>query len=212
MLLSDFRRILASTLASCAALLVAAAPLADPGLAVAQNASFPANAAARNDQPRITLNFEDQDIRQIADSVAMATHKTFIIDPRVRAQVTMRSSTPVTPEGFYQIFLSILQVHHYIAVPGAAGSIKIVPDADERTYPGSEDLAGHVSATSDEIITQVVPVKNVSALQLQTVLRPLMAATAQISAYTPANMIIISDHAANVSRIMKIIAILDRVS
>jgi general secretion pathway protein D len=212
MIRADFRRILASTLASCAVLMVATAPLAEPRLALAQTPAFPANAASHNDEPRITLNFEDQDIRQIADAVAMATHKTFITDPRVRAQVTMRSSTPVTPEAFYQIFLSILQVHHYIAVPGAAGSIKIVPDADERTYPGSEDLTDRVSATSDEVITQVVPVKNVSALQLQTVLRPLMANTAQISAYTPANMIIISDHAANVSRIMKIIAILDHVS
>jgi general secretion pathway protein D len=212
MILADFRNILASTLASGAVLMAATAPLTDPRVALAQTPSFPVNAASHNDEPRITLNFEDQDIRQIADAVAMATHKTFITDPRVRAQVTMRSSTPVTPEAFYQIFLSILQVHHFIAVPGAAGSIKIVPDADERTYPGSEDLAGHVSATSDEVITQVVPVKNVSALQLQTVLRPLMAATAQISAYTPANMIIISDHAANVNRIMRIIAILDRVS
>ena len=45
-------------------------------------------------KPAYTLNFRDADIGQIADAVPMATHKTFIVDPRVRAQVTMISSTP----------------------------------------------------------------------------------------------------------------------
>jgi general secretion pathway protein D len=211
MTLFDVRRILTSTLASGAVLLVAGAPLAYPRLVLGQNATFQPNAATHNNEPRITLNFENQDLGQSAEAVAMATHKTFIIDPRVRAQVTMRSSTPVTPEAFYQIFLSILQVHHFIAVPGADGSIKIIPDADQRIYPGSDDLSDHVSSTSDEIVTQVIAVKNVSAVQLQTALRSLVATTAQLSAYSPTNMIIISDHASNVSRIMKIIARLDQV-
>ena len=141
----------------------------------------------------------------------MATHKTFIIDPRVRAQVTMLSSTPVTPATFYQIFQSILQVHGFIAVPGAGGSVKIVPDANQRFYPGQDDLSDHVNGGSDETITQVIPVKNTSANQLVTVLRPLVPTTAQINALSQANMIVITDHASNVNRIMKIIARIDQV-
>jgi type II secretory pathway component GspD/PulD (secretin) len=37
---------------------------------------------------RITPNFKDADITQIAEAVSAATGKNFIIDPRVRAQVT----------------------------------------------------------------------------------------------------------------------------
>ena len=102
-------------------------------------------------------------------------------------------------------------MHSFIAVPGAGGTMKIVPDANQRFYPGSQDLQDNVSPTSDEVVTQVIPVKNVSAVQLVTVLRPLVPTTGQINAYSPANMIIISDHAANVSRIMKIIARIDQV-
>src|SRR5262249_35014541 len=47
-------------------------------------------------QQRITPNFKDADITQIAEAVSAATGKTFIIDPRVRAQVTMLSSTPMS--------------------------------------------------------------------------------------------------------------------
>jgi general secretion pathway protein D len=217
MTFSDFCKALAGTVASGGVLLVATAPVSVQSVAWAQVSATPPNGATRNprvqgnDEARITLNFQDADITQVIDAVQMATHKSIIIDPRVRAQVNMRSSTPVTPEGFYQIFLSILAVHGFIAVPGANGIIKIVPDANQRFYPGPDDLQDHVSATSDEIVTQVIPVKNVSATQLVTVLRPLVPTTGQINAYAPANMLIISDHASNVNRIMKIISRIDQV-
>src|SRR6202000_2479110 len=78
---------------------------------------------------RITPNFKDADITQITEAVAAATGKNFIVDPRVRAQVTMISSTPMSPAAFYDAYLAILQVHGFIAVP--AGEItKILPDAN----------------------------------------------------------------------------------
>jgi general secretion pathway protein D len=207
---SVLARVLASSLAGSAFLMVATAPMLSPGVALAQARGSAAAPNQNNgEEARITLNFKDADLGQIAEAVAMATHKTFIIDPRVRAQVTMLSSTPVTPSTFYQIFQSILQVHGFIAVPGAGGSIKIVPDANQRFYPGTDDLPDHVNGGSDETVTQVIPVKNVSANQLVTVLRPLVPTTAQINALNQANMILITDHAANVNRIMKIIARID---
>jgi general secretion pathway protein D len=164
-------------------------------------------AGAQSDQ-RITLKFTDAPIDQVVDAVQMATHKTFIIDPRVRAQVTMLSSTPVTPEAFYQTFLSILQVHGFMAVP-AGNVIKIMPDANARQVPGN-DLPDRVSSTSDEIVTQVVLVRNVSAAQLVPVLRPLIPQQGHLAAYPPANILIISDRANNVNRIMRIIARIDQ--
>jgi general secretion pathway protein D len=158
---------------------------------------------------RITPNFKDADITQIIEAVSMATGKNFIIDPRVRAQVTMLSSTPMTPDQFYQAFLAILQVHGFVAVP-AGDVIKIIPDANMRQYP-SNDLPRSVSSTSDELVTQVLAVKNVGAAQLVPVLRPLMPQNAQLSAVTGANILIMSDRASNVNRMMRIIARIDEV-
>src|SRR5579862_2143721 len=84
--------------------------------------------AAEPTGQRITPNFKDADINQIIEAVSMATGKNFIVDPRVHAQVTMLSSTPMTPDQFYQAFLAILQVHGFVAVPSGE-VIKIVPDA-----------------------------------------------------------------------------------
>src|SRR6267142_673692 len=159
---------------------------------------------------RITPNFKDADITQIAEAVSAATGKTFIVDPRVRAQVTMLSTTPMSPAAFYETFLSILQVYGFIAVP-AGNVVKILPDANARQIP-SIDLPDHVSATSDEIVTQVVEVKNVSAAQLVPILRPMIPQYGHLAAYPSSNILIISDRASNVNRMMRIIRRIDQVA
>jgi general secretion pathway protein D len=168
-----------------------------------------ASVACAQQSRMITLNFKDADITQIAEAVSAATNKNFIIDPRVRAQVTMLSSMPMSPDAVYEAFLAILQVHGFIAVP-AGNVVKILPDANARQIP-SIDLPDHVSSTSDEIVTQVVDVKNVSAAQLVPILRPLLPQYAHLAAYTAGNILIISDRASNVNRIIRIIRRIDQV-
>jgi len=156
----------------------------------------------------ITPNYKDADLSQIIEAVSAVTGKNFIVDPRVRAQVTMLSSTPMTPPAFYEAFLSILQVHGFVAVP-AGDVIKIIPDANARQVPGS-DLPSRVSPDSDEIVTQVVGIRNVSAAQLVPILRPLIPQYGHLAAYPASNMLIISDRAANVNRMMRIIERIDQ--
>ena len=166
-------------------------------------------ASAQQQAQRITPNFKDADITQIAEAVSAATGKNFIIDPRVRAQVTMLSSTPMTPAAFYEAFLSILQVYGFVAVP-AGDVVKILPDANARQMPGI-DLPDHVSSSSDEMVTQVIDVKNLSASQLVPILRPMVPQYAHLVAYPASNILIISDRASNVNRMMRIIRRIDQV-
>src|SRR5258705_5609691 len=69
-----------------------------------------------NNGQRITPNFKDAEIGQVIEAVAAATGKTIIPDPRVRAQVTMLSQTPMSPDAFYEAFLALLSVHQFVAV------------------------------------------------------------------------------------------------
>ena len=159
-------------------------------------------------QAMITPNYKDADLGQIVEAVAQVTGKNFIIDPRVKAQVTMLSATPMTPDAFYEAFLAILQVHGFVAVQ--AGKVyKIIPDANARQVPAN-DLPDHVSATSDEIMTQVVTLKSVSAAQLVPILRPLIPQYGHLAAYPAGNVLIISDRAANVNRLLRIIQRIDQ--
>lgn len=176
-------------------------------LALTALLTFGGSASAQQGQ-MITPNYKDADLGQVIEAVSQITGKNFIIDPRVRAQVTMLSSTPMSAAAFYQAFLSILQVHGFVAIP-AGKVIKIVPDANARQMP-SDDLPDKVSSTSDEIVTQVVKVQNISAAQLVPILRPLIPQYGHLAAYPAANMLIISDRAANVNRMMRIIQRLDQ--
>ena len=159
---------------------------------------------------RITPNFKDADITQVIEAVAAATGRNIIVDPRVRAQVTMLSSTPMTPDAFYEAFLALLQVHGFVAAP-SGDVLKIIPDANSRTMPGN-DLPDRLSATSDEIVTQVVSVTNVSAAQLVAILRPLMPQNAHLAAYPSSNMLILADRANTVNRMLRIIRRIDQAS
>ena len=156
----------------------------------------------------ITPNFKDAPLDRVIQAVQAITGKTVIIDPRVRAQVTILSSTPMSADAFYQAFLSVLQVHDFVAVE-SGNTLKIVPAQNSRWMPGN-DLPNKVSTSSDEMVTQVIAVKNVSALQLVPVLRPLLPQGAHFVAHAGSNTLIVSDRASNVSRIMRIIDRIDQ--
>ena len=81
----------------------------------------------------ITPNLKDADVSEAAAAVSMATHRTFVIDPRVHGLLTMVSTTPMRPEAFYQAFLDILRTGGFVAMPvgPAANAIKIVPGVND---------------------------------------------------------------------------------
>ncbi|HEY6455999.1 MAG TPA: M56 family metallopeptidase [Steroidobacteraceae bacterium] len=77
----------------------------------------------------ITPNFKDADISQVVAAVSVATHRTFVIDPRVHGLLTMVSTTPMLPEAFEQAFLEILRTRGFVAIPvgPAANATRILP-------------------------------------------------------------------------------------
>ena len=179
------------------------------GLVLAMGIPFVSAQQPPGSQMTITPAFRDTNLTEIIDAVSQITGKTFIIDPRVRAQVTILSSTPMSPEAFYEAFLSILQVHGFVAVASGNDVVKIIPDANARQMPAN-DLPGRVSASSDELVTQVITVRNINAAALVPVLRPLVPQYGHLVAYPASNMLIISDRANNVNRMMRIIQRLDQ--
>jgi general secretion pathway protein D len=157
----------------------------------------------------ITLNWKDADIRIVVEAVSEATGKNFILDPRVTGKVNLLSAEPMSKGAFYEAFLSILQVHGYIAVE-SGNLIKILPDATARQYPtrfGTEGAEG-----PDDLATEVIQVKNVGATQLVPILRPLIPQNGHMVAHAGSNMLIISDRAANLARMVSIIRRIDQAS
>lgn len=157
-----------------------------------------------------TLNMKDADIQALIATVSEITGKNFIVGPNVQGKVTVVSARPMKPDEIYDVFLSVLRVHGYAAI--ASGSmIKIVPEAVAQ-QDGSGGLNGTHQHETDELVTQIVPVKHVSATELVPILRPLMPQGAQLIAHPASNSLVISDRAGNVERMISIIQRIDTVS
>ena len=166
-------------------------------------------AIAWSQQPAATLNWKDADIRQVVEAVSAVTGKNFILDPRVTGRVTLLSPTPLGPDALYAAFLSILQVHGYVAIE-TGDLIKIIPDATARQF--ATPLGTDAAAGPDDLATQVIQLRNVGATQLVPILRPLLPQYGHLVAHAGSNMLIISDRAANVTRMIAIIRRIDQAS
>jgi len=184
-------------------------------LCLAALASVPAFAAGNDSAgstakgSEITLNLKDADIRQVAQMVSSITGKNFIVDPRAQGRVTVISAKPITADALFSVFLSVLQVHGLSANPTGNDTWQIVPAVEGRQSPG-ENPKQLASAPGASMITQVVQLKNVQVAQIVPALRPLMSSYAQLAAYAPSNMLILSGRAANVRRIVALARQLDQ--
>ena len=158
----------------------------------------------------VTLNLKDADISALISTVAAVTDKNFIVDPRVKGKVTVISSRPMNNDEVYQVFLSILKVHGFAAVPSGE-VIKIVPDVNAK-QDGIPTASDGQPGRGDEMVTRVVQVDNVAAAQLVPILRPLIPQQGHLAAYPATNVLIISDRARNVERLVSIIRRIDQVS
>ena len=161
---------------------------------------------AEDDQ--VTLNFVNADVESVIRAVGKITGKNFLIDPRVRGTVNIVSSKPVPRSLIYPILLSALRLQGFAAVE-SNGVIKILPEVDAKQNSGTIFAEGK-PAGGGELVTQVYTLKNQSATQLVSVLRPLIAPNNAISAYPGSNALVITDYADNLKRIDSIIDAIDQ--
>ena len=160
-------------------------------------AIFPASA-----EDNWKINLKNADIREFVTQVSAITGKSFIIDPRVKGDVTIVSNVNMDEDSVYQLFLSVLQVHGYAAVP-TGSAIKIVQTVLAKQNSNPQDFVSDLE--SQELVTRVITVSNAPSEEMVKVLRPLIPQYGHIAALSEPNVLIISDHASNINRLVEII-------
>ena len=164
-----------------------------------------------NSSDLVTLNFVGAEIDAVVRAVGSLVHKNFVIDPRVKGQITVVSPQPVTPREAYETLLSALRVQGFTIVE-TNGLARVVPEADAKLQAGPVEsvAAGEIgNQRGDQIVTQVFRMNYESASALVPVLRPLIAPNNTITAYPNNNTLVITDYADNLKRIARIIASMD---
>ena len=155
----------------------------------------------------LTLNFRDADIRAFISAVSDLTGRNFVVDPRVQGKVTVISSAPTDPDDLYQVFLSILKIHGFTAVI-KDGVTSILPESLGKQEPTPTLTPGNLRKGQD-IVTGIIPVHFVSAVELVPVLRPLLPQESHLAATAGTNVLVVADTASNVERMVQLVAKLD---
>ena len=162
-------------------------------------------------QPPMTIDLVHAEIASAVQAVAAATGRNFIVDPRVKGQITLQFKTPVSPEKVYLALLTQLRLAGY-AVVEHDGVFKVVPEADARlqtTPVGVGNTLSRIPGRGDQVVTQVFELRNQAASNLLPVLRPLISPNNTINVDPGSNALVITDYADNMRRLARIIAGLD---
>lgn len=159
--------------------------------------------SANQQEESWTINLKGADIREFIDQVAQISGQTFVVDPRVKGQVSVVSSTPLNLSEVYQLFLSVMATHGF-SVMTQGDQARIVPNAEAKADSDSG------RAAPDRLETRVIQVQHGSASELIPLLRPLVPQYGHLAAVSSANAIIISDRSGNIERIEDLLRQLDQ--
>ena len=178
-----------------AGLVISSLPLSAAVTAVAPSAS--------QQEESWTINLKGADIREFIDQVAQISGQTFVVDPRVKGQVSVVSNSPLTLTEVYQLFLSVMATHGFSVIT-QGDQARIVPNAEAK----ADADAGRNAP--DRLETRLIQVQHGSATELIPLIRPLVPQYGHLAAISSANAIIISDRTANIERIEDLLRQLDQ--
>jgi len=154
----------------------------------------------------IAMEFYGLDIDHLLRLLMKAAHVTILKSDQVTGPFTIIAPDQVPIDVAFQIVNSALEMRGFTMMKTDLGLYKVVPIAQaSQSGPALRfgDRPEELPA-GDEIITQVMPLRNLSASEMASQMRPLMSDQARVVA-TSTNSLIITDTASNLSRVMTMI-------
>ena len=155
----------------------------------------------------INLSFNNADVASVISSVARATNKSILVDPKVTGKISLSSSQSLTPEQAIESLATALRMNGFALVDTADG-YRVVTAADAKLQ-SSQTYTASTGLTGDQIITRVFQLNFASAPNVVTLIKPLVSPNNTINALPGNNSILVTDYASNIDRIEKIIQSVD---
>lgn len=158
---------------------------------------------------RVTLDFRDVELTDLVQTISELTGRNFLYDETVKGKVTIVSPDSMTLDEAYRLFQTVLAVKGFTIVPsGKVNKIVPVKNAKEANLP---TLVDGQTQSSEQFITRLVRLQHLDAAAVATsVLAPLLPASGNVVAYPPTNTLIMTESAANIERLVRILRELDQ--
>lgn len=159
--------------------------------------------AAQQPPGDIVVNMRGIEIADVADQISRLTGRTLILDPAVKGVVTVTSAQPLSAEGVWELFQSVLRANGFAALRSGR-AWRIVPAAN-----AVRDGGVRRSASGQEMTTRMIRLSNVPAAEAARIARPLIASFGSVEPLASPNAIVVTDYADNVRRIEGLVRSLD---
>jgi general secretion pathway protein D len=167
--------------------------------------------APRTPSRQLVLNFDNADVEVVIQAAAEIVGFNYVLAPGARGRkVTVQTSGKISSDEVFGVLLTILDVNGLAAV--RSGNLyRIIPregapQTSVKTVVGRE-VAG--TLPSDEVVTQIVPLRFINAQDAVTLLRPFVPAQGAIAAHRETNLLILTDTAANIRRLLDMLQLVD---
>ncbi len=160
---------------------------------------------------QVSLNFEDADINAVMQTVLGNLLKVnYLIDPRVKGNITFRSIKPVPQEEILPVIEAILHING-IAIVENNGIYRVIPLNDVSKETASVRFGRNPDAVdmTGKAIIQVVQINHGTSSELARVLTPFVSANAVSVDIPKNNQLVLVDTPANIKRLLALINILD---
>lgn len=154
----------------------------------------------------VTLNFVDVDIPAVVRALSRSTGRQFLVDPRVKGNLTLVSEGQVPAHQAYDMLLATLRMQGF-SVVDVGGVSQVVPEADAKLLGGPIYSADKPAGNG--MLTRTFRLQYENAVNLIPVLRPIVSPNNPINAYPGNNTIVVTDYAENLARVAQIIQGID---
>ncbi|ELO4993967.1 type II secretion system secretin GspD [Escherichia coli] len=170
------------------------------------------SSSSRAEENTFTASFKDTDLKSFIETVGANLNKTIVMGPDVQGKVSIRTITPLNERQYYQLFLNLLEAQGYAVVPVENNVLKVVKSGAAKTEPLPLTGEGHENYAGDEMVTRIMPVRNVSVRELAPVLQQMtdLDGSGSIVNYEPSNVIMLTGRASVVKRLTEVIQRIDR--
>src|SRR5271170_4119282 len=160
---------------------------------------------------KLVFSFKDASLDAVLDYLSQTAGFTVIKLKPATGRVTMFTRSPVTPEEAVVYLNSALKSDGLTAIQmGKLLKITSLDDAKHADIPVRFGDDPSKIENTDELITQIIPVRSVDAVKLKTDLQPLVSTDADLTANAASNSLMITDTSANVRRVVEIVSSLDK--
>lgn len=158
----------------------------------------------------VNINMSDVDLSQLVETISNFTGRRFIFGGKIRPGVkaTIVSPKPVSAGEAYEAFLSVLQTNGMTVIPQGR-YLKIIETAgisnDETEVLGTATPVPN----ADRYMTRLYRLRHADATEVSNVLAKLKTKDADVTVYTPSNLLILTDTGTNILRMLRIVEELD---